>query len=116
MLLKVLQFDTDEKARVKANFSLEKAEILYGKLITQEVKQGSKVLCCAPSNVAVDNLLEKLAKNKIRVIRIGHPARVHEHLQKHSLDAVIANSDQTQIVSYNKNIQGIFLKIVGKMV
>ena len=45
-------------------------------MITQEVKQGSKVLCCAPSNVAVDNLLEKLAKNKIRVIRIGHPARV----------------------------------------
>ena len=45
-------------------------------LITQEVKQGSKILCCAPSNVAVDNLLEKLAKNKIRVIRIGHPARV----------------------------------------
>ena len=26
--------------------------------------------------MAVDNLLEKLAKNKIRVIRIGHPARV----------------------------------------
>ena len=45
-------------------------------LISQEVKQGSKVLVCAPSNVAVDNLLEKLAKNKIRVIRIGHPARV----------------------------------------
>ena len=35
--------------------------------ITLEVKQGSKILCCAPSNVAVDNLLEKLANNKIKV-------------------------------------------------
>ena len=37
--------------------------------ISLEVKQGSKVLCCAPSNVAVDNLLEKLAKNKIKVVQ-----------------------------------------------
>ena len=51
-------------------------------LITQEIKQGSKVLCCAPSNVAVDNLLEKLAKNKIRVIRIAHPARVQVSLHR----------------------------------
>ena len=36
--------------------------------ITLEVKQGSKILCCAPSNVAVDNLLEKLANNKIKVM------------------------------------------------
>ena len=36
--------------------------------ITLEVKQGSKILCCAPSNVAVDNLLEKLANNNIKVM------------------------------------------------
>ena len=38
--------------------------------ITLEVKQGSKVLCCAPSNVAVDNLLEKLVQNKIKVYQL----------------------------------------------
>ena len=63
-------------------------------LISQEVKQGSKVLVCAPSNVAVDNLLEKLAFNKIKVIRIGHPARVATDLQKYSLDAILSNSEQ----------------------
>ena len=38
--------------------------------ITLEVKQGSKVLCCAPSNVAVDNLLEKLVQKKIKVYQL----------------------------------------------
>ena len=44
--------------------------------------------------MAVDNLLEKLAKNKIKVIRIGHPARVQSELQKYSLDAMLSCSEQ----------------------
>ena len=44
--------------------------------------------------MAVDNLLEKLAKNQIKVIRIGHPARVQNELQKYSLDALLSNSEQ----------------------
>ena len=72
--------------------------------IKQEVKAGSKLLACAPSNVAVDNLLKKLteaarsASRKIRVVRLGHPARIQNVLQKHSLDALIGQSDQTQLV------------------
>jgi ATP-dependent RNA/DNA helicase IGHMBP2 len=63
-------------------------------LISQEVRQGHKVLCCAPSNVAVDNLLVKLAKNKLKVVRLGHPARIQAELVKYSLDAILAQSDQ----------------------
>ena len=44
--------------------------------------------------MAVDNLLEKLAKNKIKVIRLGHPARVQSELQKYSLDAMLSCSEQ----------------------
>lgn len=60
---------------------------------------GLRVLATAPSNVAVDNLLEKLSlASDISVVRLGHPARAATQLHKYSLDAVIARSDQFQIV------------------
>ncbi|KAK2848093.1 hypothetical protein Q7C36_009775 [Tachysurus vachellii] len=68
-------------------------------VILQAIKQGQKVLCCAPSNVAVDNLVERLAKCKAKVLRLGHPARLLESIQKHSLDAVLAQSDNTNIIA-----------------
>lgn len=58
-----------------------------------------QVLCCAPSNVAVDNLVERLARWKQRILRLGHPARLLESIQQHSLDAVLARSDSTQVVA-----------------
>lgn len=58
-------------------------------LIHQAVRKGEKVLACAPSNTGVDNLLERLAMRDIRVVRIGHPARVQELLQRHTLDAIV---------------------------
>lgn len=38
----------------------------------------SKVLACAPSNIAVDNIIERLHETDptIRIVRIGHPARL----------------------------------------
>ena len=38
------------------------------------------------------------AKKGVRCIRLGHPARVTGNLQKHSLDAIISSSPQSQIV------------------
>jgi len=67
-------------------------------IIRQVVKAGDKVLVCAPSNVAVDNLLERLAREKVKVVRLGHPARVSNHLQKYSLDALISSSDEGALV------------------
>ena len=67
-------------------------------IITQSVRRGDKVLATAPSNVAVDNLLERLVKNKVKVVRLGHPARVHADLQKYSLDGQINLSEATQLV------------------
>uniref|UniRef100_A0A452E999 DNA-binding protein SMUBP-2 n=1 Tax=Capra hircus TaxID=9925 RepID=A0A452E999_CAPHI len=68
-------------------------------IILQAVKRGSKVLCCAPSNVAVDNLVERLAQWKQRILRLGHPARLLDSIQQHSLDAVLARSDGARIVA-----------------
>ena len=52
--------------------------------ILQTVKlQRSKVLACAPSNIAVDNIIERLhdMNPKLRIVRIGHPARLLESVQ-----------------------------------
>ncbi|NWU99721.1 SMBP2 protein, partial [Upupa epops] len=68
-------------------------------IILQAVQQGLKVLCCAPSNVAVDNLAERLAASRARILRLGHPARLLQPLQHHSLDAVLARGDSAQVVA-----------------
>jgi len=49
-----------------------------------------QVLVCAPSNAAVDVLVEKLDEAGLNVLRIGHPARVTEQSLSKTLDARIA--------------------------
>ena len=66
--------------------------------IRQAVARGEKVLACAPSNTAVDNLLERLAASVDRVVRVGHPARVKEELRTHTLDAIVAKHENMRIV------------------
>jgi ATP-dependent RNA/DNA helicase IGHMBP2 len=58
-------------------------------LIRQYIRKELKVLVCAPSNIAVDNLLEKLIHQKESVLRLGHPARVLAELREHTLDLMI---------------------------
>ncbi len=50
---------------------------------------GKRILVVADSNVAIDNMLERLKDRK--VVRIGHPAKIDSELLKHSLDMVIRN-------------------------
>lgn len=55
-------------------------------LIYQEIRQNRKVLATAESNTAVDNLLERVAKNeKINVTRLGHPQRASKNNIRHTL-------------------------------
>lgn len=71
-----------------------------------------QVLCCAPSNVAVDNLVERLAQCKAKVLRLGHPARLLESIQKHSLDAIVAQSANADIIAdIRKDIDEAFVSI-----
>lgn len=53
-------------------------------LIQKDQKQ---VLVVAPSNTAVDLLSEKLADEKLNVLRVGNPARVSEKLMSLTLDS-----------------------------
>jgi superfamily I DNA and/or RNA helicase len=58
-------------------------------LIRQAVRRGDKVLVCAPSNLAVDNLLERLLAHSEGAVRLGHPARVLPPLREHTLDLMV---------------------------
>lgn len=55
-------------------------------LIRQAVARGDTVLACAPSNHAVDNLLEKLLAAGELPVRLGHPARVMPELRARAID------------------------------
>jgi hypothetical protein len=66
-------------------------------LIRQAVRRGEKVLACAPSNLAVDNLLERLLAGGERAVRLGHPARVLPALREHTLDLMVESHDDTRL-------------------
>jgi superfamily I DNA and/or RNA helicase len=58
-------------------------------LIRRAVRRGQRVLVSAPSNTAVDNLLEKLVAHGENAVRLGHPARVTPALRSHTLDLLV---------------------------
>ena len=103
------KLDTSQKEAVEFCLKQKEVGIVHGppgtgktttvvEIIRQAVRSGDKVLVCAPSNVAVDNLVERLARAKVKVVRLGHPARVNQGLVQHSLDAIISNSDEGALV------------------
>jgi ATP-dependent RNA/DNA helicase IGHMBP2 len=58
-------------------------------VIRQHCARGARVLATAPSNIAVDNMLEKLHESGLRVVRLGHPARTLEFLRHNNLAALV---------------------------
>lgn len=67
-------------------------------VIRQLVARGERVLACAPSNTAVDNLLERLLACGEPAVRLGHPARVSEDLRRHTLDSLVEEHDAMHLV------------------
>ena len=64
---------------------------VLAEVVRQEAARGRRVLATAPSNVAVDNMLEKLLDSGLRVVRLGHPARTLEGLRHATLSAQVAD-------------------------
>jgi DNA polymerase alpha-associated DNA helicase A len=57
-----------------------------------------RVLVCGPSNISVDNIVERLAAHKVPMVRLGHPARLLPSVLNHSLDVLTRTSDAAGIV------------------
>ncbi|KAK3300913.1 P-loop containing nucleoside triphosphate hydrolase protein [Chaetomium fimeti] len=67
-------------------------------LILQLLKRNLRVLVCGPSNISVDNIVERLAPHKVPLIRLGHPARLLPSVLNHSLDVLTRTSEAGAIV------------------
>jgi ATP-dependent RNA/DNA helicase IGHMBP2 len=65
--------------------------------VRRAVARGERVLAAAPSNLAVDNLLERLVAVGLSCVRIGHPARVLPGLLEHTLEARAAAHEAARI-------------------
>lgn len=66
-------------------------------IIRQARARDWRVLAVAASNVAVDNLAERLVAVGLPTLRLGHPARVLPSVEPHTLDARIDQSDASKL-------------------
>lgn len=107
----------NDSQKYAIRFSLEnKLSIIHGppgtgktftlvELIQQILARdnNSRVLVCAPSNIAVDTILERLSKvikDKKWLLRVGHPARLLKSNWYHSLDILSKeNGDSAPIIN-----------------
>lgn len=67
-------------------------------LILQMLKQNLRLLVCGPSNISVDNIVERLASYKVNMVRLGHPARLLPSVLNHSLDVLTRTSEAAALV------------------
>lgn len=77
------------------------------------------MLACAPSNVAVDNMVERLGeyakRDDNRLVRLGHPARVNQACWEYTLEAQMEASESMDILrDVKKDLQDTFKKMRTK--
>ncbi|THG04857.1 hypothetical protein TEA_011956 [Camellia sinensis var. sinensis] len=62
---------------------------LLKELILLAVRQGERVLLTAPTNAAVDNMVEKLSNIGVDIVRVGNPARISPAVASKSLIEIV---------------------------
>ncbi|KAJ1812283.1 hypothetical protein LPJ75_003726, partial [Coemansia sp. RSA 2598] len=94
-----------QKEAVRAALGAEPVALVHGppgtgkthtvvEIVRQFCLMNKRVLVCAPSNVAVDNLVERLGRTKsLEIVRLGHPARILPMAAAYSLDTQIRKLD-----------------------
>jgi superfamily I DNA and/or RNA helicase len=70
---------------------------VLAEVIRRAAARGEPVLACAPSNLAVDNLAERLADAGVEGVRLGHPARVLPSVLGLTLEARVAGHEAARI-------------------
>ncbi|KAK8462924.1 hypothetical protein SEVIR_1G293600v4 [Setaria viridis] len=63
--------------------------VLLTELIVRAVKQGERVLVTAPSNAAVDNMVESLSSTGLNIVRVGNPVRLSPSVASKSLGEIV---------------------------
>ncbi|KAL5538142.1 hypothetical protein UlMin_022594 [Ulmus minor] len=102
--------DHSQKEAISKALSSKNVFLLHGppgtgktttvvEIILQEVKRGSKILACAASNIAVDNIVERLARHRVKLVRLGHPARLLPQVLESALDAQVLRGDNSSLAN-----------------
>ncbi|KAL6711436.1 hypothetical protein ACN47E_004370 [Coniothyrium glycines] len=102
-------FNDSQKEAVRFALASREVALIHGppgtgkthtliELILQLLKQGLRLLVCGPSNISVDNIVERLASHKVSMIRLGHPARLLPSVLNHSLDVLTRTSEAAALV------------------
>lgn len=97
-----------QREAVQMGLSAQEVALIHGppgtgkttavvEFICQAVRRGERVLACAPSNMAVDNLLEQLLGWGEAAVRLGHPARVTPALRARTLDFLVEAHGDVQL-------------------
>lgn len=50
------------------------------------------MLACAPSNIAVDNIVEGICR-RVNCVRVGNPARIINEVIERCLDFIVGKSE-----------------------
>jgi len=80
-------------------------------IIYQSVKKDMNILASADSNIAVDNMVERLSNIGLNVLRVGHPLRVTSVLREHTLDyKVLEHPDYKKAVELRKKADFLLQK------
>ena len=76
--------------------------------IRETIRREGQVLVCAPSNAAVDLLVDKISEQGLQAVRIGHPARVTEQTLSKTLDSRIADHpDYRELKNMRKRMEQV---------
>ena len=74
--------------------------------IRRTIRDEKQVLVCAPSNAAVDLLVDKLSEHGLQALRIGHPARVTEQSLSKTLDyRISAHANYRELRNLRKRME-----------
>jgi superfamily I DNA and/or RNA helicase len=118
--LELLKLNDTQRDAVQFALSARDVALIHGppgtgkttavvELIRQAVREGRRVLACAPSNLAVDNIFERLLAARTRTVRLGHPARVLPQLRAHTLDLLVAKHPDVRLArKLVKQAMGLF--------
>ncbi len=68
-------------------------------VVRRAAARGETVLATAPSNLAADNLLERMVAAGLDGVRVGHPARVVPALLARTLEARVAGHESARIAA-----------------
>ncbi|KAH9607739.1 hypothetical protein KSS87_008966 [Heliosperma pusillum] len=119
-----INLDHSQKAAISKAMSSNNVFLLHGppgtgktttvvEIILQEVKRGSKILACAASNIAVDNIVERLVCHRVKLVRVGHPARLLPQVLESALDSQVLRGDNNALANdIRKEIKALTGKLL----